>query len=71
MKSSLGCLTVSTPITESTEDAITLMWAHPDNVDEMMDRVFFANLLIYHSDVHEKRVSLNPFQIMLTQKFLG
>jgi hypothetical protein len=44
-----------------------LMWAHPDNVDEMMDRVFFTSLLMYNSDVHEKKVSLNPFQIMLTQ----
>jgi hypothetical protein len=44
-----------------------LIWAHPDNVDEVMDRVFFTNLLAYVSDVHEKKTSLNPFQIMLTQ----
>jgi hypothetical protein len=55
------------PIADSTEDCIILVWAHPDNVDMVMDRVFFTNLLMYVSDVHEKKVSLNPFQIMLTQ----
>jgi len=55
------------PFAENTEDAILLMWAHPDNMDEVMDRVFFTNLLRYISDVHEKKASLNPFQIMLTQ----
>jgi len=37
----------------------------------MMDRVFFTNLLMYVSDVYEKKVSLNPFQIMLTQSVLS
>ncbi|GAM41091.1 hypothetical protein TCE0_041f13952 [Talaromyces pinophilus] len=55
------------PVPDSTEDTIILVWAHPEDVDEMMDRVFFKNLLMYVSDVHEKKVSLNPFQIMLTQ----
>ena len=52
---------------DSPEDTTLLVWAHPDNTDEMMDRVFFKNLLMYVSDVHEKKVGLNPFQIMLTQ----
>ena len=56
---------------DSPEDTILLVWAHPDDVDEMMDRVFFTNLLMYVSDVHEKKVSLNPFQIMLTQSVLS
>jgi hypothetical protein len=55
------------PVPDSNEDSIILVWAHPEGVDEMMDRVFFKNLLMYVSDVHEKKVSLNPFQIMLTQ----
>ena len=55
------------PLEESTEDTIFLSWAHPDNTDGIMDRVFFTNFLLYHSDVFEKKVSLNPFQIMLTQ----
>ncbi|KFY02559.1 hypothetical protein O988_02078 [Pseudogymnoascus sp. VKM F-3808] len=55
------------PVPDSPEDTVVLVWAHPDDVDEMMDRVFFTNLLMYVSDVHEKKVSLNPFQIMLTQ----
>ena len=52
---------------DSTEDCIFLVWAHPDDVDELMDRVFFTNMLTYVSDVHEKKVSMNPFQIMLIQ----
>ncbi|KAE9379686.1 hypothetical protein N431DRAFT_527040 [Stipitochalara longipes BDJ] len=55
------------PHAEGTEDTIFLSWAHPDNTDEIMDRVFFTNLLLYNSDVFEKKVPLNPFQIMLTQ----
>lgn len=55
------------PVADSTEDCIMLVWAHPDDVDEVMDRVFFTNLLMYVSDVHEKKASLNPLQIMLTQ----
>lgn len=55
------------PVADSTEDCVILIWAHPDNVDEVMDRVFFSNLLLYISDVHEKKVSLSPFQIMPTQ----
>ena len=51
----------------SPEDTILLVFAHPDDVDEVMDRVFFTNLLKYASDVYEKKVSLNPFQIMLLQ----
>ena len=55
------------PVPESTEDTIILMWAHPDDVDEIMDRIFFTNLLMYASDVAEGKVSLNPLQIMLIQ----
>lgn len=55
------------PVADSPEDTIMLVWAHPENADEMMDRVFFKNLLMYVSDVHEKKVSMNPLQIMLTQ----
>lgn len=55
------------PVPESPEDTIVLVWAHPEDVDEMMDRVFFTNLLRYVSDVHEKKTSMNLFQIMLLQ----
>lgn len=55
------------PVPDSTEDMVLLVWAHPDNVNEAMDRVFFTNLLAYVSDVYEKKVAMNPFQIMLTQ----
>jgi hypothetical protein len=55
------------PVPESPEDTIILVWAHPEDVDEMMDRVFFTNLLRYVSDVHEKKTSMNLFQIMLLQ----
>ncbi|KIM96174.1 hypothetical protein OIDMADRAFT_33556 [Oidiodendron maius Zn] len=55
------------PAPSSTEDTVFLLWAHPDNVHQAMDRIFFTNLLLYFSDIHEKRVSLNPFQIMLMQ----
>ena len=44
MRSNPGCLIASIPVVESTEDAIMVIWAHLDNVDEMMDRVFFHEL---------------------------
>ncbi|KFY75677.1 hypothetical protein V499_04351 [Pseudogymnoascus sp. VKM F-103] len=55
------------PVADSDEDCVMLMWANPDNVHDVMDRVFFTNLLLYISDVHEKKATLNPFQIMLMQ----
>jgi len=55
------------PVPDSTEDAVLLIWAHPSNPPEAMDRVFFTNLLRYVSDVHEKEVGLDVLQVMLMQ----
>lgn len=55
------------PVPNSPEDTILLVSAERSNADDIMDRVFFTNLLKYASDVYEKKVSLNPFQIMLLQ----
>ena len=71
MKSSHGYLIALTPYQGALKIPILLVFAHPDDVDEVMDRVFFTNLLRYASDVYEKKVSLNPFQIMLTQSVLS
>lgn len=55
------------PVPDSTEDAVLLVWAHPSDPPEAMDRVFFTNLLRYVSDVHEKKVGLDVLQVMLMQ----
>jgi hypothetical protein len=55
------------PVPDSTEDAVLLVWAHPSNPPEAMDRVFFTNILRYVSDVHEKKVGLDVLQVMLMQ----
>jgi hypothetical protein len=58
------------PVPDSTEDAVLLVWAHPSNPPEAMDRVFFTNILCYVSDVHEKKVGLDVLQVMLMQSVL-
>jgi hypothetical protein len=55
------------PVPDSTEDAVLLVWAHPSNPPEAMDRVFFTNILRYVSDVHEKKAELDVLQVMLMQ----
>jgi hypothetical protein len=55
------------PISDSTEDAVFLVWAHPSNPPESMDRVFFTNILRYVSDVHEKKAKLDVLQVMSMQ----
>ena len=53
------------PVPNSPEDTILLVSAERSNNNDIMDRVFFTNLLRYASDVYEKKVSISPFQIML------
>jgi len=55
------------PVPDSTEDCVLICWAHPNDKDSKMDHIFFKNLLMYVSDVSEKKASMDPFQIMLTQ----
>lgn len=57
------------PDPNAKEDTTILLWAHPDpdDFDERMDRLFFQNILIYISDVAEKKESLSVLQIMAMQ----
>lgn len=55
------------PVPDSTEDSVTLIWAHPTDCPQPMDWLFFANLLCYVSDVAEKKAGMDLLQIMLTQ----
>lgn len=55
------------PVPDCEEDSTILLWAHPDGSDEDMDRIFFGNLLRYMSDVHAKKVTMDPFRMMLMQ----
>lgn len=55
------------PCLDSTEDTTVLIWAHPTAVPEAMDLAFFQNILMYVSNVHERKTSTDPFQIMLMQ----
>ena len=55
------------PVADAGEDTTVLVWAHPQDVEGPMDWLFFQNLLMFTSDVYEKKASLDPFQIMLTQ----
>jgi hypothetical protein len=55
------------PVPDVGEDTIIMIWAHPDGTQEDMDEIFFRNLLLYISDVSEKKATLDPLQIMLTQ----
>ncbi|OCK73577.1 hypothetical protein K432DRAFT_438272 [Lepidopterella palustris CBS 459.81] len=55
------------PCPESTEDTTILVWAHPENVPDPMDWLFFQNLLMLISDISEKKANMDPFQIMLLQ----
>jgi len=55
------------PVPDAKEDSTLIVWAHPDDADDKMDDVFFKNLLMYTSDVHEGKAKLSLSQIMLTQ----
>ena len=57
------------PSPTSKEDTVILVWAHPnpDDMDEKMDRLFFQSLLMYVSDIAEKKESMSLTQIMLMQ----
>lgn len=55
------------PVPDSTEDCVMLVWAHPSNVPEPMDWLFFSNLLGYVSEASEKKMSMDPFQVMYMQ----
>jgi hypothetical protein len=57
------------PVADATEDAVMLVWAHPngDDLDSQMDRLFFQQLFYYIDDVHTGKEKLSLLQIMLTQ----
>jgi hypothetical protein len=55
------------PCADAEEDTTLLVWAHPENVPEPMDWLFFQNLLWLISDISEGKRRLDPFQIMLLQ----
>ena len=55
------------PCADTEEDTTFLVWAHPENVPEPMDWLFFQNLLRLISDISEGKRRPNPFQIMLSQ----
>ena len=55
------------PCADAEEDTTILVWAHPENVPEPMDWLFFQNLLWLISDISEGKRRLDPFQIMLLQ----
>ena len=46
-----------------------LVWAHPNpkEMEDKMDRLFFANVLGYVSDAAEGKVSMSLLQMMLMQ----
>jgi hypothetical protein len=46
---------------------VLLVWAHPSDVDEKMDRLFFQNLLMYISDIREKKKGMDVLQLCLMQ----
>jgi hypothetical protein len=55
------------PYPDSKEDATIYLWCHPTDVPELMDGVFFENLLRYLSDATEKKVGMSLMQIMSIQ----
>jgi hypothetical protein len=57
------------PSPNAKEDTTMLVWAHPnpDDMNDKMDRLFFASLLGYVSEVSEKKASLSLLQVMLMQ----
>ncbi|KAF2116528.1 hypothetical protein BDV96DRAFT_28095 [Lophiotrema nucula] len=55
------------PHPEAKEDTTIYVWAHPDQVQQPMDWLFFLNLLRYISDVDEGKAKLDPFYIMTVQ----
>jgi hypothetical protein len=55
------------PSPTAKEDSVLLVWAHPSDVDEKMDRLFFQNLLMYISDVSENKRGMDVLQLCLMQ----
>lgn len=55
------------PSPEAEEDSVLYVMAHPTGTKEPMDRLFFENLLIYLSEVTEKKASLSLLQVMSMQ----
>ncbi|KAF2810503.1 uncharacterized protein BDZ99DRAFT_463077 [Mytilinidion resinicola] len=55
------------PAPTASEDTVILVWAHPTNVPEPMDWLFFQNLLMLVSDIAEKKIAMNPLPVMLIQ----
>jgi hypothetical protein len=55
------------PHPSATSDTTVYVWAHPDQVNDPMDRLFFENLLRYVGDISDKKASMSIIQIMVTQ----
>lgn len=55
------------PVADAEEDSTLVIWAHPQDVPDPMDWVFFHNMLGYLSDADAKKVTLNPLQMMMTK----
>jgi len=55
------------PSPTAEEDTTFLVWAHPKDVPEPMDWLFFQNLLMLVSDIEEKKVPMDILGIMLMQ----
>lgn len=55
------------PSPTAEEDTTILVWAHPKDVPEPMDWLFFQNLLMLVSDIAEKKVPMDVLGIMLMQ----
>lgn len=49
------------------EDIVALMWAHPSEVVNPMDDLFFEHLFLYLSHCHEKGRMPDLLQLMLMQ----
>lgn len=49
------------------EETVLLVWAHPDGAQDEMDSAFFRNLVLYGSDIHEGKASMDMLQLLLLQ----
>lgn len=50
----------------SSEDAVALLWAHPD-CENSIDHVFFESLFRYLDECHREKKNPNLFQMVVTQ----
>ncbi|KAH8600766.1 hypothetical protein B0O99DRAFT_589656 [Bisporella sp. PMI_857] len=56
------------PVADAEEDSTMIMWATPDGkYPPMMDAAFFTTILLYLSDVNDKKVPMDIGQVLLTQ----